>query len=262
MMYDMSHTKYHLETKVINQCLGIRENDGRNATPKGIVCFQCQCSDSLEPRHHKCTSNEDLAKHLHKQLLRMLACLHLQSDCPWCNSPLWLRRFKPETVRVSYANFSPGASSRSQSMSAMTLQDWMPPNRTPKLGSGLSRRSPSTSLLQIRRCGAHSQGRPEGSKLCHETVVHSIILIACFVISIIFDHLISKPCCSPKQGWWHISLIHGFLTQILELRFQRGGKSRFWPICSNQRRWSHWHWCKNHQLCSWWCRTFAEARSG
>lgn len=163
MMYDMSHTKYHLETKVINQCLGIRENDGRNATPKGIVCFQCQCSDSLEPRHHKCTSNEDLAKHLHKQLLRMLACLHLQSDCPWCNSPLWLRRFKPETVRVSYANFSPGASSRSQSMSAMT------PNRTPKLGSGLSRRSPSTSLLQMRRCGAHSQGRPEGYKKYSQT---------------------------------------------------------------------------------------------
>lgn len=33
--------------------------------------------------------------------------------------------------------------------------------------------------------------------------MHSIILIACFVISIIFDHLISKPCCSPKQRWWH-----------------------------------------------------------
>lgn len=164
MMYDMSHTKYHLETKVINQCLGIRENDGRNATPKGIVCFQCQCSDSLEPRHHKCTSNEDLAKHLHKQLLRMLACLHLQSDCPWCNSPLWLRRFKPETVRVSYANFSPGASSRSQSMSAMTLQDWMPPNRPPKLGSGLSRRSPSTSLLQIRRCEPTHKAVRKGTK--------------------------------------------------------------------------------------------------
>ena len=35
------------------------------------------------------------------------------------------------------------------------------PTAHPKLGSGLSRRSPSTSLLQIRRCGTHSQGRPE-----------------------------------------------------------------------------------------------------